>query len=104
VYVSTSTADAGIAASTAEAMATELPVVISDSAENGLWIDDGANGFLFPTGDATVLADRLQRLVEDPALRARLGRAGRATIIARNDYDGEMRKMDALYAEAARVR
>ena len=40
VYISTSLSDAGIAASTAEAMACGLPVVITDSGENGEWLKD----------------------------------------------------------------
>ncbi len=38
---------------------------------------DGENGLLVEPGDATGLAAALQRLVDDPALRRRLGDAGR---------------------------
>jgi glycosyltransferase involved in cell wall biosynthesis len=41
VYVSTSLSDAGIAASTAEAMACGLPVIVTDSGENARWLSDG---------------------------------------------------------------
>lgn len=99
VYVSTSLSDAGIAASTAEAMACGLPVVISDSGENARWISDGENGYLVPVRHPDALADRLNRLLGDAELRRRLGQAGRATIQARNDYHAEMGKMEALYQQ-----
>jgi glycosyltransferase involved in cell wall biosynthesis len=103
VYVSTSLSDAGIAASTAEAMACGLPVVITDSGENARWIADGVNGFLVPVTQPQALAAQVLRLLDDPALRARLGQAGRATIQQRNDYAVEMAKMEALYQSLYRT-
>lgn len=97
VYASTSLSDAGIAASTAEAMACGLPVVITDSGENARWINDGENGYLVPISQPDALADRLNRLLGDAELRRRLGQAGRVTIQERNDYRTEMGKMEALY-------
>ena len=104
VYVSTSLSDAGIAASTAEAMACGLPVVTSDSGENSRWIDDGVNGLLVPVSQPEALADRLIRLLADADLRQRLGQAGRATIQARNDYRVEMGKMEHLYLQVSMLK
>jgi len=96
-YVSTSLSDAGIAGSTAEAMASGVPVAVSDSAENDKWIVSGKNGFLFPVKDAQKLAQNLICLLGDAALRRELGLAGRQTIIERNDYNNEMQKMEKMY-------
>ena len=104
VYVSTSTSDAGIAASTAESMAAGLPAIISDSGENTAWIVDGVNGRLFPTGDDAALAQALTDATQSPAKRLEWAKAGQRTILERNDYQTEMRKMEALYAEVARGR
>lgn len=99
VYVSTSLSDAGIAASTAEAMACEVPVVISNSGENDRWIDDGENGFLVPVTQPEILADRLIELLEDSELRFKVGCEGRKVIMKNNDYGVEMAKMDELYKD-----
>ena len=41
-------------------------------------IEDGVSGFLVPVDDTVALADKLAQLKQDPALRARFGRAARA--------------------------
>jgi len=102
VYVSTSLSDAGIAASTAEAMACGIPVVVTDSGENHKWIADGESGALFPVRDPEALARQVNRLLADRALGRSYGAAGRQVILARNDYLVEMEKMERLYEECAR--
>jgi glycosyltransferase involved in cell wall biosynthesis len=62
-----------------EAMATGVPVVSTriDAIEE--YLDDGENGLLVSPGDTDELAAALGRLIGDPALRDRLGQAGRRT-------------------------
>jgi glycosyltransferase involved in cell wall biosynthesis len=66
--------------SAAEAMASGLAVVAS--AVGGLtdYIVDDANGLLVPSKNPDTLAAAIQTLVNDPALRARLGSAARETV------------------------
>ena len=99
VYVSTSRSDAGIAASTAEAMACGLPAVVTDFGDNGSWVKNGETGYLFPCGDYHALAERLILLLGDVELRQRLGDEGRRIITERNSYQGEMKKMENIYLE-----
>ena len=72
IYVSTSLSDAGIATNTAEAMSCEVPVVISDSAENDKWIKNENNGFLFETQNHEQLAKILINLIKNQSLREKL--------------------------------
>lgn len=97
VYVSTSLSDAGISASTAEAMSCSVPVVISNTGENDQWIDHGVNGMLFVAGDHDELAELVSGMLCDEKARMSIGQAGRATIVARNSYRNEMSKMLDLY-------
>ena len=97
VYVSTSLSDAGLAASTAEAMACELPVIVTDSGENNLWINDGKNGFLVPVKNPEAIARRLIDLLQNIDLRREFGSKGRDIICKKNDYCVEMKKVEFFY-------
>jgi glycosyltransferase involved in cell wall biosynthesis len=97
IYVSTSLSDAGIAASTAEAMACGLPVVITDSGENRKWIKDGEGGFLIPVRDASSLGEKIIYLLHNKELRMRFGKTNRRVIEQKNNYYKEMEKMSRIY-------
>jgi glycosyltransferase involved in cell wall biosynthesis len=101
VYVSTSLSDGGLAASTAEAMACGTPVVITDSGENDLWVQDGSNGLLVPVRQPEALAAGIIKLLRDEELRNRMAYEGRATILEKCSYLREMEKMFTLYRELA---
>jgi glycosyltransferase involved in cell wall biosynthesis len=99
VYVSTSLSDAGLAASTAEAMACGLPAVITDFGDNRKWVADEANGSLVPPQDPAALAAAVVNLLQDKSKRQRLGKANRKLIDERNNWHKEMGKMEKLYQE-----
>lgn len=99
VYVSTSLSDAGISASTAEAMACQLPVVITDVAENRNWVKEGEGGFIVPPKNPKALAERIIYLLRDKMVRSRFGVINRKTICERNDYSKQMREMEQVYDE-----
>jgi glycosyltransferase involved in cell wall biosynthesis len=99
IYVSTALSDAGLSASTAEAMACGLPVIITDVAANKEWVNDGVNGFVVPTKNPELLAQKVIYLLKNDAERKRFGKTNRKIIETRNDYIKEMEKMENLYGE-----
>jgi len=102
VYVSTSLSDAGIAVSTAEAMCSGLPVVITDFGDNGKWVEDGVDGFLVPLRNPEALASRILDLLSNKERRIRFGQAGRQIIDDRMNLEIEMQKMEMLYEQLIR--
>ncbi len=76
-----------------EAMATGLPVVATHIGGIPEMVRDGETGFLVEPRDAVAMADRIQRLVDDPDLGESMGEAGRR--VACEEYDGG-RAIDAL--------
>ena len=83
-----------------EAMACGRPVV-STNLETGVpWVNqDGVTGLVVAPGDAAALAAALKRLVDDPALRARLGSAGKARVAASFTLTEMARATTTLYRE-----
>jgi colanic acid/amylovoran biosynthesis glycosyltransferase len=69
----------GIPGTIIEAMACGLPVVSTCHAGIPEVISHGKNGLLVPEADLTAMAQALGRLIEDRALRERLGRAAART-------------------------
>ena len=69
----------GIPVSLMEAMAYGVPVVSTTTGGIPELLHDGA-GVMVPPQDPLALADVLERLLSDPALRRRLGKAGRRRV------------------------
>jgi phosphatidylinositol alpha-1,6-mannosyltransferase len=63
-----------------EASATGLPVVAGDSGGAPDAVLEGETGYVVPGLDLEQLTDRLVTLLQDPALRERLGSRGRAWV------------------------
>jgi len=77
----------GLGRAVLEAMACAVPVVTVDRWGPAEIVRDGATGLLVPPGDVTALADAMTRLADDPALRERLGAAGRGWATTHLDSD-----------------
>jgi len=104
IYVSTSLSESGLAASTAEAMACELPVINTDTGDINLWIKDGKGGFIVPTKNPEVLAEKIVYLLRNDDERKKLGKNNRKVIEERNNYYKEMEKMEEIYKKIIRNR
>jgi L-malate glycosyltransferase len=102
IYVSTSLSDGGLAASTAEAMASEVPVVISDFGDNREWVENGKSGFLFPLKDHKRLAEKILYLLNNPDTAKKTAKAGRDIIENKNNWYREMEKVNFLYEHLAK--
>ena len=75
----------GFPRSAIEAAAMGLPLVLTDITGCREVVNEGENGFLVPVRDAAILADRVGRLLDDSALRARMGAASRRRAVAEFD-------------------
>jgi glycosyltransferase involved in cell wall biosynthesis len=90
-----------------EAMACACPVVVSDQVNIWPAIQEAAAGIVVPLERAPI-GDALVRVLEDPALGARMGRAGRLLAKKQFSWGPIVAQLDGVYAalirrEAARV-
>lgn len=70
-----------------EAMSCGLPVVATDVGGNKEVILPGANGFLVPPRSPEKMAKIISRLLDDPLLREKVGRAARKTVLNNFTWD-----------------
>jgi glycosyltransferase involved in cell wall biosynthesis len=70
-----------------EYMACGAPVVAAALGQIAQVVRDGETGLLYPPGDADALAAACERLLDDPALGRRLGRAATEEVRARYTWD-----------------
>ena len=82
-----------------EALARAVPVVASAIGGMLDTVRDGVDGFLVPPGDVSAMADRVRRLVSDPALARRMGLAGRARMADEFSAETFYRRTMAVYEE-----
>lgn len=81
-----------------EAMACGTPVIASEVGGLAFLVDDGETGFLIPDRDPRALADRLRRVLGDPALRVRLGSRG-AEVAREYSWDVIADRMIEVYQD-----
>jgi colanic acid/amylovoran biosynthesis glycosyltransferase len=80
-----------------EAQAMELPVVCSDADGLSENVADGETGFVVPRRDSDAMADKLELLARDPALRRRMGQAGRQRVLENFRLDDQIDRFEDLY-------
>lgn len=97
VVADSSWAGTGITGTIREAMAMECSVVATDCGGNRELVIDNEVGLLVPPRDTEAMAGALSRLLEDPALRQRLGAAGRQRVIEHFSTKYRIDKLEALY-------
>ena len=94
----------GIPNAVLEAMACEVPVVVTDCGGLREAITDGVEGFISPPRSPAALAAALAALWQDRALARRMGQAGRARVLAEFTLPRQLDDFVRLYEEVTRSR
>ena len=87
----------GLPLSMVLAMGAALPVVATRVAGIPEVVHDGETGLLVPPADPAALGAALEKLVQSPELRARIGAAARTFALPRFGVDGYVASITGLY-------
>lgn len=85
-----------------EAMACELPVVATPCPGPKEVIDNGITGIVLKDWDENELADELIKLVENPTLRIKYGKAGRKKVLREYDWSKNVETLISVYHHVAK--
>jgi L-malate glycosyltransferase len=77
-----SSSSEGLSNAIVEYLGCGRPVVCTKAGGNVELVIDGRNGFLVEVGDASAMADRIGRLLDDPTLAEAMGQRGREMFIS----------------------
>ncbi len=89
----------GIPRAALEAMVVGLPVVATRVNGTREVVRDGDTGFLVEVGDVNGLANAYERLLVNPALRARMGERGRRVVLAEYDEADIVSNLERVYRD-----
>ncbi|MFL5339835.1 MAG: glycosyltransferase [Gemmataceae bacterium] len=85
-----------------EAMASGLPVVVTNVGGNPEIVRDGVDGLLVPRGDAEAAATALARIFDDAELARQLGASGRQRVRERYRLESTIERYWKLYQHFCR--
>ena len=80
-----------------EAMQFSLPVVATEWRGVPSVISNEVNGFLVPIKDSDAIADRLERLIENPQLRKAMGKKGREIYLEKFGIEKYHDRMEKIF-------
>lgn len=86
-----------------EAMAMGKAIVTTDVGSVSQYIDDGISGFIVPVKDPGALSKNVQILIENPALRKKMGGAARAVAESKLNVSAAAQKHVEFYHEIVGV-
>jgi L-malate glycosyltransferase len=99
VYVSCSQSD-GTSVSLLEAMATGLPLVVTDIPSNREWVVEEQNGWLAAKGSAEEFADRFLRAARlSPEQRKQFSQSNQRIVEERADWDRNFPRLLGMYEQ-----
>jgi glycosyltransferase involved in cell wall biosynthesis len=91
----------GLARSLIEAMAYRVPPIVTNSGGSPELVVDGVSGIVVPVADSRAIANAIERLYRDPALRQRVGDAARMRIGTAFRHEDTVAKTLSLYESLA---
>lgn len=80
-----------------EAMSTGKPVIVSDIPGVREVITDGREGYLSPPMEIKIMAKRINKLLADPKLRARMGKYGRKKVVEKFEISKIVDSLEKVY-------
>ena len=102
LYISPSHVD-GSSVSLMEALACGVPALVSDIHANKEWVSEGINGWLFPDGNADILAEKILAVIAQITNLTQISRAARRSAEERADWKKNFAKLLEAYEQTIQL-
>ena len=102
LYISPSHVD-GSSVSLMEALACGIPCLVSDIPANREWVTEGANGWLFPDGNADALAEKILAAIARRKTLPEVGRSARQVAEQRADWSKNFGQLLLAYEQTVKL-
>ncbi len=102
VFAMPSVCEEGFGVAAIEASSCGLPVVAAKTGGIPEVVVDGLTGILVEPGDDAALAEAIEKLINDPELRRKMGTAGREFVEKNYRWEDNLNTMRDLYLEMMR--
>src|SRR5581483_1526181 len=83
---------------TMEAMATGLPIIGANAGALPELVHDGENGYVHTPGNSQEVADKILRILGDPALAKRMGQKS-MEIVKHHSFDEVIKVFEGVYSK-----
>lgn len=94
----------GVPQAVLQQLACARAVAAADAGDVSEVVRDQDTGLLAPPGEAAPLLAAVERLLDDPELRARLGERGRRMVMEEHTTEHMLRRTEEVYAQALAAR
>lgn len=88
--------------STLEAMACEIPVVVTSVGNLTHYIVNNVNGFKFSKENSFELSVKIRKLLDNPRLRTRIGKTGRHTVIEKFSWKNTVKNIQEILEDLSK--
>ncbi|ODM27120.1 hypothetical protein A7W90_13350 [Clostridium sp. Bc-iso-3] len=100
IFLGTSVLDSeSFGVAVVEAMACEVPVIVTDVDGFKEVVDNGKAGIMVPRKDYKAMAEQIYKLVKDSELRVKLGKVERERVIEKYNWIDNVKEMEYIYSQ-----
>ncbi len=93
----------GISVSLLESMAAGKPAIVTNVGGNPEIVVDGETGILVPSKDPQKMAESIMKIIQNPDLAKKMGRAGRKRVEGKFSLQRMVREYEQIYKECLRT-
>jgi len=100
IFLGTSVLDSeSFGVAVVEAMACEVPVIVTDVDGFKEVVDSGKAGIMVPRKDYEAMAKQIYKLIKDSDLRIKLGKVERDRVLEKYNWINNVREMEDIYSK-----